>query len=110
MATRIAARQATELKREALKALRIGTSLSSIEERMKQFYLDQFIKKVVRAWKSHVNRQNCHRISLIRQRAAFQERPYLAKPLLAMRNILLYKAFRTIMLNANRRREVAYNR
>ena len=77
---------------------------------MMQFYLHKFQKKVIKAWRSTVAKKNFHRISLIRQRAAFHERPYLAKPLLAMRNLLVFKAFRSIMLNANRKKEFTYNK
>ena len=77
---------------------------------MKSYYLHKFQKRVVKAWRFEVNRKNKQRLSLIKQRAAFRERPYLAKPLLAMKNLLLFKAFRSIMLNASERKEFKFNR
>jgi len=55
-------------------------------------------------------RNNKKRLDLIKQRAAFLNRPYLAKPLLAMRNLLMFRAFRSIMLNANKRKEFKFNK
>ena len=53
---------------------------------------------------------NKKRLDLIKQRAAMRERPYLAKPLLAMRNLVLFRAFRSILLNASHHKELRFNR
>ena len=77
---------------------------------MKLYYMHKFQKRVIACWRQTVERKNRQRINLIKQRAALEDRPYLAKPLLVMRNMLLFRAFRSIMLNANQRKEFKFNR
>ena len=110
MFERIKVRQDAELKRDAFFALRSGTKLSNIQKNMMMYHLQKTQKRVMRAWLVVVKANNKKRMNLIRQRAAFQERPYLARPLHVMRNLLMYKAFRSIMLNSNRRKEYRFNR
>lgn len=110
MYLRIKERQDAELKRDAFSALRKGTKLQLIQENMKKYYFHKFQKRVVRAWKLILDTNNKRRISLIKQRAAIREKPSLAKPLLAIRNLLMFKAFRSIMLNANREKEFTFNK
>jgi len=104
MYVRIKERQDAELKRDAFNALRDGLKLIHIQSNMKVYHLHKFKKSVVRSWKRVVERKNRQRMNLIKQRATLMDRPYLAKPLLAMRNFLLFKAFRSIMHNANVRK------
>lgn len=110
MYVRINDRSETELKREAFNGLAAAVRLKRIQASMRTFHQHKCEKKVVKAWRALTEKNNKRRLDLIKQRAAFRERPYLKKPLLAMRNLLLFKAFRSIMLNANLRKQLVFNR
>lgn len=53
---------------------------------MHNYYHLKFQKKIIKALRNVTERNNKKRLNLIRQRAAFRDRPYLKRPLLAMRN------------------------
>lgn len=110
MFLRIKERQDAELKRNAFASLRGGLKLKAIQNNMKIYHFHKFQKRVMCAWKIVVDQKNRQRLNLIKQRAALSDKPYLAKPLLAMRNLLIFKAFRSIMLNANEKKEFKFNR
>jgi hypothetical protein len=59
--------------------------INRIESSMKTFFLLQFKRRVYQAWRELKNKQNSHRIALVKQRAAFKENPRLARPLLVLR-------------------------
>ncbi len=110
MYLRIKERTEGELKRDAFSGLCAAVRLKKIQNNMRMYYLHMFQKKVIKKWREIIKTNNKKRINLIKQRAAFRERPYLAKPLLAMRNLLMFRAFRSIMLNANKRKAFQFNR
>ena len=109
MYVRIKERQDVELMKDAFTGLRASVKLMKIQSNMRLYYLHKFKKRVVHGWRRTVETKNRHRINLIKQRAALEDRPYLAKPLLAMRNLLLYRAFRSILLNANQKKAFNFN-
>ena len=49
-------------------------------------------------WRKVTQTENKMRLHMIKMRALFLERPELAKPLLAMRNLRMYKAFRKLYM------------
>ena len=110
MYLRIKKRQNVDLKRDAFIALRNGIKLRAIQNNMKVYHLHKFSKRVMKSWRARVEYKNRQRLNLIKQRAALEERPYLSKPLLAMRNLLMFRASRSIMLNANTKKEFKFNR
>ena len=109
MYVRIKGRQDVELMKDAFTSLRTSVKLKKIQSNMRLYYLHKFQKRVIRGWRRTVDTKNRHRINLIKQRAALEDRPYLAKPLLAMRNMLLFRAFRSIMLNSTQKKAFKFN-
>ena len=87
----------------------LNSKRGAISDKMHHYYLLTFKRRVTREWRAVTAERNLHRIALIKQRAAMNEKPYLAKPLLALRNFLLFKAFQSLVENINRKRQVAVN-
>ena len=90
--------------KDVFNVLILNSKSEALSEKMRQYYLLKFKRKVTREWRAVVVQRNYHRICLIKQRALMNEKPYLAKPLLVLRNFLMYRAFQSLVENINKKK------
>ena len=83
-------------KLELLNAMRNAYKISRIESSMKTYFQIQFKRRIFEAWHEIKDDQNMHRLALVKQRTALKENKALARPLLVLRQFLLFKTFNTI--------------
>jgi hypothetical protein len=72
-------------------------------------YLYNLRRKIVEAWKSQKNEMNHYRLHLIKQRAVLKAKPELRKPLLAMKNIELFRAWQLFVDNCQAKTRLKAN-
>jgi hypothetical protein len=71
-----------------------------IENNMREYYNSKVLQKVITDWRGYLKYANKTRIDSVTMRASFIDRPYLAKPLLMLRNQLQFKAFKKLLFYA----------
>jgi hypothetical protein len=69
------------------------THETQIGNRMYKFYALKMFRKLIPAWREVKDRNNLKRVNLFKIREKLNERPELGRPLKAMQNFLLFKAF-----------------
>ena len=97
------------LMRQSYNTLMLNSKYGAISEKMKQYHLLKFKRKVTREWRAVVAQKNFFRIVLIKQRAALNQNQKLGRPLLVLRNFLMFKAFQSLVDNIQKKRQVDMN-
>ena len=76
------------------------TQENRIFTQMGSFYKMKVVRSVVREWREIKNRKNAKRLRTHRIREQLKERPELGRPLKAMRNMTMFKAFNKLVEGA----------
>ena len=97
------------LMQNAFSSLSLNSKYGAISEKMRQYYLLKFKRKVTREWRAVVAQKNFFRIALIKQRAAMNQNPTLGRPLLVLRNFLMFKAFQSLVHNISKKKQIDVN-
>lgn len=76
--------------------------MCQIQNSLLTYYDFSFKRRVYLAWKNIKDTHNRLRIALVRQRAAFRQNPRLARPLMVLKQLLLFKAFNALKTKTRR--------
>ena len=76
------------------------TQENRILSQMGRFYKMKVMRSVVREWREIKNRKNAKRLRTHRIREKLKERPELGRPLKALRNMTMFKAFNKLVEGA----------
>ena len=80
-------------------------NLKKLSANLRTYHIFKQSQSVLSSWRQVAERNNRQRYSLRLIRKALNKRPYLVKPLLAIRQVTVYKAFQALKLgtkNSNR--------
>ena len=77
-----------------------ATHTSKIETQMLKLYNVKWLKEIINGWRQIKNKNNQKRIHVHRIKEKLRQRPELARPILALRNMLAFRAFNKLFAGA----------